>query len=151
LSVDRPRAVLFVCTFNRVRSPMAAGLVRRLYGDAVRAESCGLAPGEDVDPLAAAVMAEIGVDLSAHLPQRLENLIDEGEFDLIVALSADAWTHVGASIGGIAALHWPTPDPTEGEASREMRLEAFRLTRRELEARIIDRFGPPQYVVARGA
>ena len=151
MSVERPSAVLFVCTFNRVRSPMAAGLVRWLYGGEVRAESCGLAPGEEVDPLAAAVMAEIGVDLSAHLPQRLENLIDEGGFDLIVALSADAWAHVAASTSGAATSHWPTPDPTECDVSREMRLEAYRLTRRALEARIIDRFGPSRHVVARGA
>jgi protein-tyrosine-phosphatase len=37
-----PTSVLYVCAMNRVRSPMAAGLTRKLYGDAVKVESSGL-------------------------------------------------------------------------------------------------------------
>ncbi len=139
-----PKAVLFVCTFNRVRSPMAAGLMRRLYGADVQVDSCGLEPGEDVDPLAAAVMAEVGVDLSEHLPKRLDDLIAEGRFGQVVALSDEAWGCVQGKINGSLALCWPTPDPTESEGSREMRLEAYRLTRQHLQALILDRFGPPE-------
>ncbi len=137
-------AVLFVCTFNRVRSPMAAGLMRRLYGDQVRVASCGLEPGDEVDPLAAAVMAEVGVDLTEHLPQRLGDRVREGGFDLIVALSREAWTEAEASAEGFDVLHWPTLDPTESEGSRDSRLEAYRLTRQALQARILERFGPAQ-------
>jgi protein-tyrosine-phosphatase len=138
-----PGAVLFVCTYNRVRSPMAAGLVRRLYGDAVRVESCGLEPGGEVDPLAAAVMAEIGVDLSAHQSRRFDALKDEG-FDLLIALCEGAWPSVSAAAGPAAQAEcWPTEDPTQGEGSRETRLEAYRLMRRALERRITDRFGLP--------
>ena len=143
MSAD-PNAVLFVCTFNRVRSPMAAGLMRRLYGAEVTVDSCGLEPGEEVDPLAAAVMAEIGVDLSEHMPKRLDDLIAEGRFGQVVALSEEAWGCVQARINGGVALSWPTPDPTESEGSRDMRLEAYRLTRQHLQALILDRFGPPE-------
>ena len=144
-------AVLFVCTFNRVRSPMAAGLMRRLYGDALRVDSCGLEPGQDVDPLAAVVMSEMGVDLSGHLPQKLEDLIGEGGFSSIVALSSEAWRQVRAISHDANAIHWPVADPTECEGSREARLEAYRLTRRDLETRIVACFGPAHHAVANGA
>jgi protein-tyrosine-phosphatase len=139
-----PGSVLFVCTYNRVRSPMAAGLMRRLYGDAVRVQSCGLEPGGEVDPLAAAVMAEIDVDLSAHQSQDFATLKDEVP-ELFIALSQDAWPKVRAVAGqdAPAAEFWPTDDPTLGEGGRETRLEDYRLVRRALERRIIERFGSP--------
>jgi protein-tyrosine-phosphatase len=142
MSLALPPPVLFVCTFNRVRSPMAAGLMRRLYGHDVQVDSCGLELGGEVDPLAAAVMAEVGVDLSEHLPKHLDDLLAEHRFEQVVALSEEAWMQVKARANGAMALNWPTPDPV-GEGSRDSRLEAYRLTRRGLEARIIERFGPP--------
>ena len=64
-----PGAVLFACNFNQVRSPMAEGLLKRLVGDRVYVDSCGLkrpamvhddVSDEDVaagvDPFAVAVM-----------------------------------------------------------------------------------------------
>ena len=37
-----PGAVLFACNYNRVRSPMAEGLLRRMVGDSIFVDSCGL-------------------------------------------------------------------------------------------------------------
>ena len=142
MSAAPSSAVLFVCTFNGVRSPMAAGLMRRLYGQTVQVDSCGLAPGEEVDPLAAAVMAEVGVNLSDHLPQKLDDLLAARRFQHVVALSDQAWDQVKDRVGADAAVHWVTPDPTLQEGSRDSRLEAYRLIRDDLEARIIERFGP---------
>jgi protein-tyrosine-phosphatase len=68
-----PGAVLFACNYNRVRSPIAAALLRRLVGDRTFVDSCGLKrPPQGVerggayvvDPLAAEVMAEIGMDIA---------------------------------------------------------------------------------------
>jgi len=134
-------AVLFVCTFNRVRSPMAAGLVRLLYGEALEADSCGLQAGEEIDPLAAAVMAEVGVDLASHRPRRLEDMIGERRYDHIVALSGEAWPQVKALAQPMAS-NWPIPDPAERESSRHGRLEAYRITRQMLQVRILECFGP---------
>jgi protein-tyrosine-phosphatase len=134
-------AVLFVCTYNRVRSPMAAGLMRYLYGPAAQVDSCGLEPGEEVDPLAAAVMAEVGVDLSDHLPQKLGDLLAAKRYRHVVALSDEAWDQVKDKVGTDVAIHWLTFDPTHEEGSRDSRLEAYRLIRGDLQARIIGRFG----------
>ena len=139
-----PGAVLYVCTLNKVRSPMAAGLTCKLYGEAMQVKSCGLEPSEDLDPMAGVVMGEVGVDLFAHQPVSFDT-VRLGDFSVIVALSPEAWKQVqGAGAdGGPEVEYWPVTDPTAGEGSREMRLEAYRQTRRELEARITGRFGPP--------
>jgi protein-tyrosine-phosphatase len=139
-----PGSVLFVCNLNRVRSPMAAGLMRRLYGDAVLVESCGLEPRGEIDPMVAVVMQEIGVDLFDHRPQDFADLSPR-PFKAIVALSPEAWGAVRAASAALVAEidYWPTEDPTTGEGPREMRLEAYRMTRRQLEKRIVERFGAP--------
>jgi protein-tyrosine-phosphatase len=138
-----PASVLYVCSMNKVRSPMAAGLTRRLYGEALPAESSGLRASDDVDAMAAGVMQEIGVDLSGHRPRPMDE-IDARAFSVVVALSADAWEVVrGLANQGVEVEFWPVSDPTLEEGSREQRLEAYRHTRQELEARITERFGPP--------
>jgi protein-tyrosine-phosphatase len=128
---------------NRVRSPMAAGLTRKLYGEDFAAESSGLRASEEVDPMAAVVMQEVGVDLFDHRPRPMEGVHPAG-FNVIISLSADARSAVETLAGeGIEIDYWPVSDPTLEEGSREQRLEAYRQTRRELEGRITARFGPP--------
>jgi protein-tyrosine-phosphatase len=93
--------------------------------------------------MAALVMQEIGVDLFVHRPRSLDDL-DPASFEVIVTLSADARAVVEPlAAEGVEIDHWPVSDPTLEEGSREQRLEAYRNTRRELESRIIRRFGPP--------
>lgn len=136
-----PSSVLFVCSMNRVRSPMAAALARRLYGGALRVESSGLHACEEVDGMAAVVMQEVGADIFDHRPRPLSDVAPE-DFDLIVALSPDAWEVVRGLAHGDVEV-WPIDDPTVEEGPRDMRLDAYRKTRRDLEARITDRLGPP--------
>jgi protein-tyrosine-phosphatase len=85
--VARPRAVLFACQMNAVRSPMAAGLLQQMF-PSIRVASVGVAPG-DLDPFAVAAMEEVGIDISKHRPIDFEGYEDlEGlDFDLIVTLS----------------------------------------------------------------
>jgi protein-tyrosine-phosphatase len=128
---------------NRVRSPMAAALTRKLYGEAFPAESSGLQASEEVDPMAAVVMQEVGVDLFDHKPRPMEGGHPAG-FNVIIALSADARAAVQTlEREGVEIDYWPVSDPTLEEGSREQRLEAYRQTRRELESRITTRFGLP--------
>ena len=67
------RSVLFVCTMNAVRSPMAAALLRHLLAPACWSNRRGWSRAS-LDPLAVEVMAEIGIDLSGHQPRRLDDL-----------------------------------------------------------------------------
>ena len=140
----RPQAVLFACGLNSVRSPMAAGIFRELFGKTVYVGSAGVQRGE-LDPFAVAAMAELGIDISRHKPHTFEEL-DELEglnFDLIVTLSPRAH-HRALELtrtNAAAVEYWPTVDPTGIEGNREQRLNAYREVRDELMTRIRARFG----------
>jgi len=69
---SRHQAVLFACGMNAVRSPMAAGLLRRMFGTSVYVGSAGVQKGE-LDPFAVVVMEEIGIDISAISRPRLKS------------------------------------------------------------------------------
>jgi protein-tyrosine-phosphatase len=144
-----PDAVLFCCNFNQVRSPMAESLLKLLMGTRIFVDSCGLRrarfdPDEDdmeVDPLAAEVMKELGVDLARHRCKVFDDLEDDS-FDLVISLTPEAQHRAVELARGRSAdiEYWPTLDPTLVEGSREHRLEAYRQVRDGLAERIRKRF-----------
>jgi protein-tyrosine-phosphatase len=134
------KAVLIACTLNAVRSPMAAALLRHLAGKRLYVESAGVRSGE-LDPLAVAVMEEIGLQIGKHRPRRFEEL-EDGSFDLVITLSPEA-QHKAMELTRTAATtveYWPTLDPTAVEGSREQRLAAYRAVRDALSERLKARF-----------
>lgn len=138
---DLPDAILFACSQNAVRSPMAEGIMQLLYGRHVYVDSVGVRAGE-VDPFVIAVMDELGIDLSKHKPRSFDELEDTS-FDLIVSLTPQA-QHSAVDLTRTMAAdveYWPTHDPTLAEGSREQRLNAYREVRDALMARIKERFG----------
>ena len=151
--LQRPAAVLFACNLNRVRSPMAEALLRRMAGDRIFVDSCGLRRPSDggvfaeadaasqVDPLAAEVMAEVGCDLTDFRAKAFDDLQDES-FDLVVSLTPEAQHRAVEMARGRAVRieYWPIHDPTLEEGSREARLAAYRQVRDGLTARIKARF-----------
>lgn len=144
---EAPRSVLFVCTHNSIRSPMAEALTRLRYGPLMRVDSAGVHDGALADPLAVLVMDELGADLTKHRPKELADLVaDEVEpFDLIVTLSPEAHHRALDLIPllGKAAEYWPTFDPSLAEGSREQRLMEYRMVRDGLDKRIQARFPRP--------
>jgi protein-tyrosine-phosphatase len=116
---DLPGAVLFACSRNAVRSPIAAAILKHLAGARVYVASAGVRPGEP-DPFAAAVMEELGIDLSRHKPMSLEEL-DDTSFDLIVTLAPEAH-HKALDLArnyAVAVVYWPTQAPTRSSGNRE--------------------------------
>jgi len=145
-AAPRPQAVLFACDHNAVRSPMAAGLFRQMFGRAIYVASAGVRKGE-LDPFAVAALTEIGIDIAQHRPMTFAELEDwEGlNFDLIVTLSPQAH-HAALELTrshAIAVEYWPTADPTAVEGAREQRLAAYREVRDQLIERIRARFAAP--------
>ena len=142
----QPSAVLFACSRNVVRSPIAAALFAQIFGRAIHVGSAGVRKDE-LDGFAVAVMAEIGLDISRHKPVTFEELSEwEGlDFDLIVTLAPEAHhralelTRASAS----AVEYWPTADPSAVEGNREQRLDAYRQLRDQLLTRIRQRFLTP--------
>ncbi len=137
---DLPGAVLFACSRNAVRSPMAAAILRHLAGNRLYVESAGVRAGE-TDPFSIAVMEELGIDLSRHKPVSLADLHDTS-FDLIVTLAPEAH-HQALELTRSQAIdveYWPTPDPTAASGNREQILSAYRAVRDGLFQKIKQRF-----------
>ncbi|MGY9014430.1 MAG: arsenate reductase ArsC [Rhodospirillales bacterium] len=137
---EAPSAVLFSCTWNAIRSPMAEGLLKKILGHRVYVDSVG-AKKMDVDGFAISVMDEIGINISNHQPKTFEDLHDTS-YDLIITLSPEA-QHKAMEL--TRTMHcdvefWNTFDPSYVEGSREERLAAYRKIRNELMQRITDRF-----------
>ena len=143
-AILRPGAVLFACNLNRVRSPIAEGIVKLFYGVSIYVDSCGLTPTGDFDPFAVEVMRELGADLSRHHAKSFEDL-DPSAFDLVVSLTPEAH-HRAVEMTRATAVeidYWPTFDPTLATGSREAVVDAYRGVRDSLAARIVERFGKP--------
>ena len=137
---DLPNAVLFACTRNSVRSPMAEGLLKHLLGHRIYVDSAGVRAGK-VDPFAVEVMDEIGIDISRHRAKAFADLEDTS-YDLIVSLSPEA-QHSAVELTRTMACEvefWNTFDPTVVEGNRETRLSAYRQVRDHLRRRIEERF-----------
>ncbi|MFD1628020.1 low molecular weight phosphatase family protein [Azospirillum griseum] len=134
-------SVLFACTYNMIRSPMAAALMRHFHGTRVFIDSVGVRQGEEVDPFAVAVMEEMGIDLSKHRCRTFEDLEDTS-FDLIVSLSPEA-QHRAIEMTRTMACDvefWNTFDPTLVDGSRDAMLDAYRQVRDGLLTKVKQRF-----------
>jgi protein-tyrosine-phosphatase len=137
---DLPGAVLFACTRNSVRSPMAEGLLKHLLGHRIYVDSTGVRPRE-IDPFVIEVMEELGIDLSRHRAKSFDDL-EDSSYDLIVSLSPEA-QHKAVEMTRTMACEvelWNTMDPSIIEGNREVRLQAYREVRDFLKRRIEERF-----------
>lgn len=136
-----PSAVLFICTQNAIRSPMAAALMHAEFGGQIYVASAGVNAG-DPDPFVSIVMDEINLDLTRHRPHSIDDLADNA-FDLVVTLSPEALAQA-ETMGRTMAInieHWPIPDPSTEQGSRDRILDAYRTVRDSLAKRIHERFG----------
>ena len=139
---ELPPAVLFACTMNAVRSPMAAAILGHLAGRRCYVVSAGVRRGTP-DPFVTEVMAEIGIDVSQHAPTTISELNDTS-FDLIVSLSPEAH-HQALELTRTFAVdveYWPTFDPSMmiETGNREQVLQAYRQVRELLFRKIKTRF-----------
>jgi protein-tyrosine-phosphatase len=132
----RPQSVLFACSMNAVRSPMAEALAKQYFGRDIYFASAGVRAGE-LDGFAIAAMEELGIDISRHKPHTFEDL-EDSSFDVIISLSPEAhhraleFTRTMA----VEVIYWPTIDPTAVQGTRENRLEAYRNVREGLSKKI---------------
>ncbi len=132
--------LLFVCSENALRSPMAEALAKSILNERYIVDSAGVRAG-DLNYMAVAVMMEIGIDISNHRAKRLQDMQNQS-LDIIITLSPEA-QHNAIELTRDAVRdveYWPTPDPSVAEGNREMILDAYRQLRHHLERQIRDRF-----------
>jgi arsenate reductase (thioredoxin) len=120
--------VLFVCVHNAGRSQMAAGYLRHLGGERVTVMSAGSEPGDRINPVAVAAMAEEGIDIAGAQPQVLTTEAVQ-ESDVVVTMGCgDACPFYP----GKRYEDWELDDPA-GQS-----IEAVRPIRDEIKARVED-------------
>ena len=140
---DLPGSVLFSCTQNALRSPMAEAILKHLHGRQIYVDSAGVRAGP-LDEFAVAVMDELGIDITKHKAKTFDDL-EDGSFDIVISLSPEAQHRAVEMTRTMAAEveFWNTFDPSVVEGSRETRLEAYRQVRDQLMKRILQRFPLP--------
>ncbi len=129
-----PVRVLFLCTGNSARSPMAEALARARSGGAIEAYSAGSHP-RPVHPNAMRVMRdEYGLDLASHASKHLDVFADQG-FDWVISL-CDRVREVCPELPGRPeTIHWSIANPATGD-SDDITYPLFQQTAAELATRI---------------
>lgn len=97
--------------------------MRNLAGDQVLVFSAGSHPAGYVHPLALAIMAEIGIDISQQESKSLAELLPR-TFDYVVTVCGSAQEACPTLRGQIATYHWPLEDPAMVADSEEARKKA---------------------------
>jgi protein-tyrosine-phosphatase len=141
-----PQSVLFCCDHNAVRSPMAEGIMKKLYGTGVYVQSAGVSNDLEIDGFAIAVCQEIEVELSRHRSRSFDEMDKLGDdlssFDLIVALSPASQRRALdlTRFFHLEVEYWPIMDPTGLAETRESKLGVYRQTRDQIVDRIKNRW-----------
>ncbi|MEO9825577.1 MAG: low molecular weight phosphatase family protein [Paracoccaceae bacterium] len=146
---DLPQSVLFCCDHNAVRSPMAEGMMKAFYGQDTYVQSAGVYNDMEIDGFSVAVCAELGIELARHRSRSFDEMQEWGDdlsgFDLVVALSPASQRHALdlTRVFHLTVEYWPILDPTDMGETREAKLAQYRLSRDQIKARMLERFGPP--------
>ncbi len=123
--------VLILCTGNSCRSHMAEGILRHVAGDLFEVYSAGSKPAGYVHPLAIEVMAEIGVDISAHQSKHLDQYLQVG-IDTVITVCGNADQACPTFPGKVNRYHWGFEDPPKAVREGEQEVDAFRRIRDEV-------------------
>ena len=122
---ERP-TVLFVCVHNAGRSQMAAGYLQHLAGDRVQVLSAGSQPGDRINPVAVAAMAEEGIDIAANEPTLLtDTAVREADVVITMGCGDECPFHPGKRYED-----WVLEDPA-GQG-----IDAVRPIRDEIKSRV---------------
>ena len=124
-------AVLILCTGNSCRSHMAEGLLRAAAGDLVAVHSAGSKPAGYVHPLSIRVLAEIGVDISAHTSKHMNEFLDR-PIATVITVCGNADQACPMYPGQLNRHHWGFDDPAHAKGTDEEILNAFRRVRDEI-------------------
>jgi arsenate reductase len=123
--------ILILCTGNSCRSHMAEGILRKGAGDLFEVHSAGSKPAGYVHPRAIEVMAEIGIDLSAHTSKHLDQFLDK-RIDTVITVCGNADQVCPVFPGQVNRFHWGFEDPPHAVRPGETELDAFRRIRDEI-------------------
>lgn len=131
--------VLFLCTGNACRSQMAEGLCRALCGDRLDCRSAGV-ERQGLDPRAVAVMAEIGIDISAQRSKTVDEF-DNVPFDCVVTVCDRARGSCPVLPGAVKTMHRGFDDPprlAHAAVDEDEALAHYRRVRDQIKRFVLD-------------
>jgi protein-tyrosine-phosphatase/DNA-binding transcriptional ArsR family regulator len=129
--------VLFTCTGNSARSPIAEALLRHRAGDRVDVISAGSRPKPRIHPNAIRVLRRHygGIDVTDQRPRDL-NTVTGRRFDYVISL-CDRVREVDPRFGDRPRLiHWSIADPAADGDTDQQSYPAFRNAAAEIDTRI---------------
>jgi arsenate reductase len=130
--------ILVLCTGNSCRSHLAEGILRRALGAKFHVASAGSKPAGYVHPLAIRVMAEIGLDISAHESKHLSEFL-RAEVETVITVCGHADQACPVFPGQVNRHHWGFDDPAHATGTEEEQLAVFRRGRDEI-ARVFEAY-----------
>lgn len=148
--MTRKSKVLFVCVHNSARSVIAEAMLNLLCGDEFEAQSAGLQADSTtvVNPLAIAVLAEDGIDVSNYQPCHVFNVVKSSQlFSHVIAVCENA-ERCPIFPGVTQRLHWNFADPSQFEGTWEEKLERTRRVRDQIKDQIAREFCTQNCLVA---
>jgi arsenate reductase len=134
------KSIIFLCSYNSVRSQMAEGLMRHLFGDRYIVYSAGVASG-GVSPYAVAVMNNIGIDISHQRSKTLHEF--KGRHFSVVVTLCDHGKEACVSClpKGDLVLHHNFPAPNEIGLPKEEIMKEFSGVRDQIKTWLMHQFG----------
>lgn len=127
--------ILVLCTGNRCRSQMAHGFLQNIDAS-LDVHSAGIKPADEVHPLAVKVMAEVGVDLSAHFPKSVDRYLNQ-QWDFVITVCGGANASCPVFTGKVGKrLHIGFDDPDAFKGTDTELMNEFRRVRDEIRDRM---------------
>lgn len=128
--------ILILCTGNSCRSQMAEGFLKA-FDPGLEVFSAGTEPSDQVHPKAVDVMKELGIDLSDHSPQNVDQYLYEA-FDYVITVCGHAQENCPVFPGEVKQrLHIGFDDPAEATGTEEEIYSEFRRIRDEINERFL--------------
>ena len=122
--------ILFLCTGNSCRSQMAEGFAHEMGLDAY---SAGTRPETEVNPFAVKVMAEMGIDITGHVPEPVTKYLDK-DFDIVATVCDNAREACPVFIGSCEQkIHHGFVDPADARGSDTEITKIYRQVRDEIQ------------------
>ena len=126
--------ILILCTGNSCRSQMAHGFLQS-FDNRLEVFSAGTKPAEKVNQTAVKVMSELGIDISNHVPQNVDNDIGK-EWDYVITVCDSAKETCPIFSGKVKhRLHIGFEDPSEAVGTPEFIMSEFYRIRDEIKSR----------------
>jgi len=132
--VSHQPLILILCTGNSCRSHIAEGILRAALAGSPAVASAGSTPAGYVHPMAIEVMAEIGIDISAHHSKHLDEFL-QTEVGTVITVCGNADQACPMFPGQAEKFHWPFDDPAKATGTEEEIRAVFRRVRNEIRTR----------------